>query len=102
MMYEAILSSGKHPANLYCVLSARKEVTGIVIRELPMIISKRHALHNKVKQSLTKSYDMHALLRMLIVFCPICVCWPIRVWDVPYAYTHMGRPYAYGTTSCPI
>ena len=20
------------------------------------------------------------------VFCPICVCWPIRVSDVPYAY----------------
>ena len=38
----------------------------------------------------------------LVLFCPICVCWPIRVWDVPYAYTHMGRPYAYGTTSCPI
>ena len=37
------------------------------------------------------------------LFCPICVYWPIRVWDVPYAYgisrTRMGQyyvPYAYG------
>ena len=36
------------------------------------------------------------------LFCPVCVYWPISVWDVPYAYTHMGRPYAYGTTFCPI
>ena len=38
----------------------------------------------------------------LLLFCPICVYCPIRVWDVPYAYTHMGRPYAYGTVFCPI
>ena len=38
----------------------------------------------------------------LEVFCPIRIYWPIRVWDVPYAYTHMGRPYAYGTIFCPI
>ena len=38
----------------------------------------------------------------LAVFCPICEYGPIRVWDVPYAYTHIGRPYAYGTAFCPI
>ena len=40
-------------------------------------------------------------LKLVEMFCPICVYWPIRVWDVPHAYTHMGCPYAYGTTfSC--
>ena len=41
-------------------------------------------------------------IQRLKMFCPICVYCPIRVWDVPYAYTHMGRPYAYGTAFCPI
>ena len=28
--------------------------------------------------------------------------YPIRVWDVPYAYTYIGWPYAYGMVYCPI
>ena len=34
--------------------------------------------------------------KVIALFCPICVYWPIRVWDVPYAYgtshTRMGYP----------
>ena len=44
----------------------------------------------------------HVGVSEMEMFCPICVYRPIRVWDVPYAYTHMGRPYAYGTTFYPI
>ena len=50
----------------------------------------------------TLSEIIHINNSFVHMFCPICVYWPIRVWDVPYAYTHMGRPYAYGTTFCPI
>ena len=39
----------------------------------------------------------------MLLFCPICVYCPIRIWDVPYAYglsrTRIGQsyvPYAYG------
>ena len=40
--------------------------------------------------------------RNITLFCPICIYWPIHVWDIPYPYTHMGCPYMYGTTFCPI
>ena len=50
----------------------------------------------------TKWTLLDKILCTVYMFCPICVYCPIRVWDVPYAYTHMGRPYAYGTAFCPI
>ena len=28
--------------------------------------------------------------------------YPIRVWDVAYAYIHIGCPFAYGMVYCPI
>ena len=36
------------------------------------------------------------------MFYTICVYRTIRVWYVPYAYTHMVQPYAYGTIICTI
>ena len=50
----------------------------------------KHSIIQYFKESLT------CVCVLIVLFCPICVYWPIRVWDVPYAYTHMGRPYAYG------
>ena len=50
-----------------------------------------------------KIFKDRILKENLTMFCPICVCWPIRVSDIPYAYgishTRMGHniaPYAYG------
>ena len=34
---------------------------------------------------------------LMYMFYPICICWPIRVWDVPHIYGYVG-PYAYGTS----
>ena len=28
----------------------------------------------------------------MYVFCPISVYWPIRIWDIPYAYYSYGMP----------
>ena len=63
-------------------------------------------VHDLLLQMIVKLYvtmQGHLYSNSLIeMFFPICIYGPIRVWDVPYAYTHMGRPYAYGTTFCPI
>ena len=60
----------------------------------------------QVKSNGSHCYMLESNLKnsdLLVVFCPIWVCWPIRVSDVPYAYgvshTSMGHniaPYAYG------
>ena len=36
----------------------------------------------------------------LVLLCTIHVFHTIRVWYIPYAYTHMVQPYAYGMAIC--
>ena len=43
---------------------------------------------------------MHGRARFLAMFCPICVCWPIRVSDVPYAYGVSHRRMGHNIAPC--
>ena len=41
-------------------------------------------------------------LKILVMLCTIRVFHTVRVWYIPYAYTHMVQPYAYGMASCTL
>ena len=50
---------------------------------------------------------MRMCARVCVCYMCVCVCYahmhirPIRIWDIKYAYMHMGFPYAYVATFCP-
>ena len=54
-----------------------------------LLIGQHHSMHSNGSFCLppaSRSSKWAEMTKLVAVFCPTCVYWPIRVWDVPYAY----------------